>query len=280
MNSLKTVFFLGLLTGLFLFIGNLAGGKSGMFIALIIAGIMNFISYWFSDKIVLKMYGARELDEASAPEIHRIVERLSQKAGIKKPKLYILDSDSPNAFATGRNPEHSAIALSKGIIELMNLDELEGVIGHEMTHIINRDTLISTIAATIAGAIMYLAYMMRWFAFLGGGDDDEGGGLLGVLLISILAPFAAMLIQMAISRSREYKADSGSAELTKKPDALASALEKLTVYTRKVPMKNVSANTSHMFIVNPLSAKGLMNLFSTHPPVEERIKRLREYKFR
>ena len=279
MNSLKTVFFLGLLTGLFLFIGNLAGGQSGMLIALIIAGIMNFISYWFSDKIVLKMYRARELDETEARDIHQIVERLSQRAGIKKPRLYVIDSDSPNAFATGRNYEHSAIALSRGIIELMNLDELEGVIGHEMTHIINRDTLISTISATIAGAIMYLAYMMRWVAILGGSDDDEGGGLLGALLVSILAPFAAMLIQMAISRSREYKADSGSAELTKKPEALASALEKLTVYTRKIPMKNANANTSHLFIVNPLTAKGIMNLFSTHPPVEERIKRLREYKF-
>jgi heat shock protein HtpX len=274
MNNIKTVILLGALTGLFLLVGGVAGGQSGMLIALVLAGIMNIAAYWFSDKIVLRTYGAQPLSEAQAPEIYQMVEELSQRAGIPRPAIYILNEESPNAFATGRDPQHSAIALSTGIIKLMTPDQLKGVIGHELSHIRHRDTLIQTAAATIAGAIMFLAYQMRWFAFLGGGDDDENGGVLGLLLMAILAPLAAMLIQMAISRSREYRADQGSAQLTRNPEGLASGLEKLGVYSRRIPMK-ATQQTAHLFIVSPLSGKGLMNLFSTHPPLQDRIARLR-----
>ena len=275
MNNLKTVILLGAMTGIFLFVGGMAGGESGMLIAFIFAAVMNVGAYWFSDKIVLKVYKAVELQEADFPDIYRTVRRLTEKANIPMPKIYFLNQDSPNAFATGRNPENSAIALSKGIIELMSREELEGVIAHELTHIINRDTLISTVAATISGAIMFLAYQMRWFAILGGGrDDDDNGGVLGLLLMAVLAPLAATIIQMAISRSREFKADSGAANLTRNPNGLASGLQKLGHYSKRIPMK-ATKQTAHMFIVNPFSGKGLLKLFSTHPPIEERVERLR-----
>lgn len=275
MNNLKTVILLGALTGLFLFIGGVVGGESGMIIALAFAGVINISAYWFSDKIVLRTYGAQPMSESQAPDIHRMVEELCREAGIPKPKVYVINEESPNAFATGRNPQHGAIALSTGIIKLMGHEELKGVIAHELSHIRHRDTLIQTTAATIAGAIMFLAYQMRWFAFLGGGsDDDDGGGILGLLVMAILAPIAALLIQMAISRSREYKADLGAAQLSHNPEGLASSLEKLGYYSRRIPMK-ATQQTAHLFIVSPLSGKGLGSLFSTHPPLEERVNRLR-----
>lgn len=273
MNNIKTVILLGALTGLFLFIGGYVGGQSGMIVALIFAGVMNIAAYWFSDKIVLRTYGAQPISESQEPGIHRTVEALAQRAGIPKPKIYIIQDDSPNAFATGRDPQHGAIALSTGIMKLMGRDELEGVIAHELSHIKHRDTLIQTVAATISGAIMFLAFQMRWFAFFGGGDDDEGGGVLGLLVMAILAPIAATLIQMAISRSREYKADAGAAEMTHNPRGLASALEKLGHYTRRIPMRATN-QTAHLFIVSPLSGRSLTRLFSTHPPLEERVERL------
>lgn len=274
MNNIKTVILLGALTGLFLFIGGMVGGQSGMLIALIFAGILNIAAYWFSDRIVLRTYGAQPLSEAEAPEIHRMVEELSHNAGIPRPKVYALNEESPNAFATGRDPQHGAIALSAGIIKLMNRDELKGVIAHELSHIRHRDTLIQAVAATIAGAIMFLAYQMRWLAFFTGGDDDDEGGILGLLLMAILAPIAAFLIQMAISRSREYKADQGAAEISHNPYGLASALEKLGHYTKRIPMK-ATQQTAHLFIVSPLSGRGFASIFSTHPPLEERVARLR-----
>jgi len=276
MNNFKTVILLGAMTGLFLFVGGAAGGESGMLIALVFAAIMNVGAYWFSDKIVLRAYRAEELSERDFPHIHRMVQQLTAKAEIPMPKLYVLNQDSPNAFATGRNPEHSAVALSRGIIKLMSDREIEGVIAHELTHIINRDTLISTAAATISGAIMFLAYQMRWFAIFGGGsDDDDNGGILGLLLMAILAPLAATVIQMAISRSREFKADSGAAHLTRNPEGLASGLRKLGQYSKQIPMR-ATKQTAHMFIVNPFAGKALLKLFSTHPPIEERVERLRE----
>jgi len=275
MNNTKTVLLLGALTGLFLVIGGYAGGRSGMLIAFIFAAVMNVGAYWFSDKMVLRAYRAKELSETDAPKIHSAVSRMSEKAGIPKPKLYYIDQESPNAFATGRNPEHAAIVVSRGIMKLMDNRELEGVLGHELTHIIHRDTLISTVAATISGAIMFLAYQMRWFAFFGGSDDDDNGGALGLIVMAILAPLAATIIQMAISRAREYKADSGGAYLSENPDGLASGLKKLGEFSKRIPMK-ATKQTAHMFIVNPFSGKSLFKLFSTHPPIEERINRLRE----
>lgn len=278
MNNLKTVFLLGAMTGLFLFIGGMVGGQGGMMVALIFAGILNIAAYWFSDKIVLRAYKAVELKPDDAPEVHLMVEELCQNAGIPKPRIYIIEHDSPNAFATGRNPDNSAIALSRGLVNLMNAEELKGVIGHELAHILNRDTLIQAVSATIAGAIMFLAYQMRWFAFLGGSDDDEDGGILGLLAMTILAPIAASLIQLAISRGREYKADRSSAELTHHPEGLASSLEKLGIYSKKIPLP-ASRQTAHLFIVSPLTGKNFLTLFSTHPPLESRIERLRAMRF-
>jgi len=275
MSKLKTVTLLGALTGIFLFIGGMAGGQQGMLIALVLAGLMNFISYWFSDKIVLKAYRASELTERDSPRIHAMVRELCQQAQVPMPAIYVFEQDSPNAFATGRNPGKAVIALSRGITQLMNETELKGVIGHELTHIIHRDTLLQTVAATLAGAIMFLAYQARWFGvFAGGRDNDDRGGFLGLLAMAILAPLAASLIQTAISRTREYKADEGAARLTGDPEGLASALEKLSAYSRRLPLR-ATRQTAHLFIVSPLSGKSLLALFSTHPPIEERVARLR-----
>ncbi|KAA0257688.1 zinc metalloprotease HtpX [Deferribacter autotrophicus] len=278
LNTLKTAFLLGLLTLLFIFIGGLLGGRTGMMIAFIFALGMNFISYWFSDKIVLAMYRAKEVSEAEAPMLYSIVRRLTQKAGMPMPKIYIIDTPTPNAFATGRNPSHAAVAVTTGILHLLNEDELEGVLGHELAHIYGRDILISTIAASVAGAVMMLADWARW-AFIFGGfrsDDDENpGGAIGALIAMLIAPIAAILIQMAISRSREYLADERGAKLSGKPLALASALEKIAYGVQAAPM-NANPATAHMFIMNPLRGRDILSLFSTHPPIEERIKRLRK----
>ncbi|MGO9175747.1 MAG: zinc metalloprotease HtpX [Desulfobaccales bacterium] len=274
-NRVKTVLLLTGLTVFLIFMGKFLGGRQGMYLAFILALGMNFFSYWFSDKIVLRMYRAQEVSPEEAPQIHQMVEELAHEAGIPKPRVYIIPDESPNAFATGRNPQHAAVAATQGIIRLLTPVELKGVLGHELGHVLNRDILISTIAATLAGAIMILASMARWGAILGmGRDDEEGGGILGVLVMSIIAPIAAMLIQMAISRSREYLADETGARLTHNPESLARALEKLSLGTQRIPM-DASPATAHMFIVNPLTGRSLMNLFSTHPPIEERVERLR-----
>jgi heat shock protein HtpX len=278
-NWFKTTLLMAAMTALIVFIGNLLGGQNGMILAFMIAIGMNFFSYWFSDKIVLRMYKAKEVSPSENPELHQIVAELAQRGNLPMPRIYIIPEDSPNAFATGRNPEHAVVAVTEGLLKLMNRDELQGVLAHELSHVKNRDILIGSIAATMAGAIMILASMARWSAFLGGGssNDNEGGGrglgAVGLIAMSILAPLAAMLIQMAISRSREYQADASGAGLAGHPNGLANALKKLGAYTKKLPM-NASPQTAHMFIVNPLSGRSMMNLFSTHPPLEERIERL------
>jgi heat shock protein HtpX len=275
-NRIKTVLLLAGLTAFLIFMGRILGGRSGMYVAFILALAMNFFSYWFSDKIVLKMYGAQETTPADAPQLHQIVEELAHEAGIPKPRVYIIPDDSPNAFATGRNPEHAAVAATEGILRLLTPTELKGVLAHEIGHVRNRDILISTIAATMAGAIMILADMARFGAIFGGSRDDNegGGGIIGILVMSIIAPIAAMLIQMAVSRSREYLADETGAHLAHNPESLARALEKLSMGVQRAPM-DASPATAHMFIVNPLTGSSLMNLFSTHPPIEERVARLR-----
>ena len=275
-NRIKTVLLLAGMTVFLIVIGKLLGGRTGMYLAFILALGMNFFSYWFSDKIVLKMYGAQEVSPADAPQLHQIVDELAREAGIPKPKVYIIPDESPNAFATGRNPEHAAVAATEGIMRLLTPMELKGVLAHEIGHVQNRDILISTIAATMAGAIMILADMARFGAMFGMGsrDNEEGPGIIGVLVMSIIAPIAAMLIQMAISRSREYLADETGAHLAHNPESLARALEKLSMGVQQAPM-NASPSTAHMFIVNPLTGSSLMNLFSTHPPIEERVARLR-----
>jgi heat shock protein HtpX len=272
MNNLKTMFLLVTLTVMLVFAGGAFGGKQGMTIALIFALGMNFFAYWYSDKIVLKMYGAKEVTEAEAPELYSIVKWLTKKAGMPMPKLYIIEADQPNAFATGRNPEHAAVAVTTGIMHILSPEELAGVIGHELAHIKHRDILISTIAATIAGAISYLAQMAQW-ALIFGRHDDEDENPIAALVMMIVAPIAALIVQMAISRSREYQADMGGARLSGNPRYLASALRKLHSASRQIPMK-ANAATSHMFIVNPLTGDRLLKLFSTHPPIEERIYRL------
>lgn len=271
MNGMKTAVLMMLLTLLLVWGGAAIGGQSGMTMALMMAGVMNFVSYFFSDKIVLAMYRAREVNEAEAPVLYRIVRRLSQKSGIPMPKVYIIPDESPNAFATGRNPKHAAVAATEGIMRLLSEEELAGVMAHELAHVINRDILIGTVAATIAGAISYLGHMA--FFFGGRHNDDEGGSPFGGLLMMIVAPIAAMLIQMAISRSREYAADEGGARLLGNPMPLAGALRKLEKGVLQIPMDATPA-TAHMMIVSPFSGGGLVKLFSTHPPMEERIARL------
>jgi heat shock protein HtpX len=283
-NTLKTAILLGLLTGIFLVFGKLLGGNAGMVVALFMAAIMNFASWFFSDKIVLSMYGVRLLEPSEAPELHAMVQKLAVKAGIPKPRVGIAPMDVPNAFATGRNPEHGVVVVTPKIVELLDRDELEGVLAHEISHIKNRDTLIQAVAATIAGAITMLANMAQWFLIFGGSrNDEEGGGwaeMIGLLLMVIVAPIAAAIIQMAISRAREYKADETGGIISGKPEALASALKKLDDYAKRIPpelvKREVNPATSHLFIVNPLKGDFLAELFSTHPPTEKRIQRLLE----
>jgi len=276
MNTTKTVVLMTALTVLLVFVGGAFGGRQGMIIAFIFAGAMNMFSYWFSDKLVLRMYNAQEATEADAPKLWAVTHDLALKMNMPMPKVYVIPSDSPNAFATGRNPNHAAVAATEGILRLLTREELEGVMAHELGHVRNRDILIGTIAATIAGAISMLANMAQWAMIFGGGRRDEregGGGLLGSLLMIILAPIAALLIQMAVSRSREYQADASGAKICGNPIWLANALRKLQVGTQRVPL-DASPATAHMFIVNPLRGGGLQGLFSTHPPLEDRIARL------
>ena len=281
MNTAKTIFLMAALTLMLIFIGGLIGGKSGMTMALVMAFGMNFITYWFSDKIVLRMYGARKVTETDAPELHAMVRRLAQKANLPMPKVYIVDQDQPNAFATGRNPEHGAIAVTTGIMRILSREELEGVLAHELAHIKHRDILVGTVAATIAGAISYLAQMAQWAMIFGGrsSDEERGSNPIAALVMMIVGPIAAMMVQMAISRSREYGADAGGAEISGNPLHLAGALRKLQMASQRIPM-DANPATSHMFIVNPLSGGGLLKLFSTHPPMEERIARLEALKSR
>ncbi|HEX3178115.1 MAG TPA: zinc metalloprotease HtpX [Methylomirabilota bacterium] len=275
-NVLKTGLLLAVLTAMLVLAGGAIGGQRGMLVAFFVALAMNFFSYWFSDRIVLAMYGARPVDEAQAPQLYAMVRRLAQRAGIPVPKIYVIATDTPNAFATGRNPQHAAVAVTEGIMRILDDEELEGVLAHELSHVTNRDILISTIAATLAGAITYLAHMAQWAAIFGGRsqDDDEGANPLVMMVFAILAPIAAMLVQLAVSRAREFQADASGARLAGRPWPLAKALEKLEVASHMQPMAANPA-TAHLFIVNPLSGQSLMRLFSTHPSTEERIARLR-----
>ncbi len=274
----KTTILLGALTGLLMVIGGLVGGRHGVQIALIFAVAMNFFSYWFSDKMVLAAYHAQPIDAASAPEVFAIVQELALQAHIPMPRLYMIDSDTPNAFATGRNPNHAAVAVTRGIMRICSRDELKGVLAHELSHVINRDILTSSIAATLAGAVMMLGTFARWgaiFGGFGGRDEDERGGMIGLLAAAILAPIGASLIQLAISRTREYQADASGAKLSHHPLYLANALRKLESANERMPL-DAGPATAHLFIVNPLSGEGMMRLFSTHPPIEERIRRLEQ----
>jgi heat shock protein HtpX len=272
MNGIRTTLLLASLTGLMLLIGGALGGRGGMMIALLFSLVMNMGTYWYSDKIVLKMYHAKEVTPAESPELYGIVRGLVDRAKMPMPKVYIVDIPMPNAFATGRNPSHAAVAVTTGIMRILDKDELEGVVAHELSHVKNRDTLISSVAATIAGVVTFLASMAQW-SLIFGGNDDDGGNIVGILAMAILAPIAAMIIQMAISRSREFGADAGGAELSGHPMALARALSKLEMASGRAPA-DVNPSTAHMFIVNPLKGKKLASLFSTHPSTEERIARL------
>lgn len=278
MNMFKTVFLMTLIMMLFLLVGYLLGGKTGMTIALIFSVVMNFGSYWFSDKIVLSMYKAQQVTRENAPKFYNLVEELSQKASLPMPKIYIINDQTPNAFATGRNPQNAAVAATTGILQGLNNEELGGVIAHELSHIKHRDILTGTIAATLVGTITYIAQMAGWAAIFSGGrsDDEDRGGGFGSLVLMILAPIAATLIQLAISRNREFAADKGASDLTGNPLSLASALLKISHLNELKPVNHVSPSTAHMFIVNPLRGGGIAKLFSTHPPVEERIERLQE----
>jgi len=278
MNRFKTTLLLTSLTLLMVAMGSAIGGRGGMYLAFVMALGMNVFSYWFSDKIVLRMYGAQEIGEQDHPAFYGMIRRLAIQAQLPMPKVYIIPSESPNAFATGRNPEHAAVAATEGILRILTPEELEGVMAHELGHVMNRDILISTIAATIAGAISMLGNMLQWAAIFGNrsSDDEEGGGLLGGLAMAIVAPIAAMLIQLAVSRSREYLADETGARICGRPLALANALRKLHSASQMLPMQEARPATAHLFIVNPLTAGGLMQLFSTHPPMEERIARLEQ----
>ncbi|OPY83003.1 MAG: hypothetical protein A4E70_00473 [Syntrophus sp. PtaU1.Bin005] len=267
MNTLKVILLLASLSGLLMLAGYFVARGTGVVIALVLSALMNFGSYWYSDSIVLRMYSAREVPRAEAPALHNSVEALAAKAGLPKPRIYVVSNDVPNAFATGRNEDHAAVAVTSGIQKILDRDELEGVLAHELSHIKHKDILISTMAATVASAVVLLS---RWAVFFG---NDEGGGMIPAIAMAVIAPVAATVIQMAISRSREYDADAGSARITGKPEALASALRKLSEASRANPM-NVNPSTAHMFIVNPLSGDFLRTLFSTHPPIEKRIERL------
>ena len=272
MNGIRTTLLLASLTGLMLLIGGALGGRGGMAIALLLSLVMNMGTYWYSDKIVLKMYKAKEVTPTEAPELYGIVRGLVDRANMPMPKVYIIDTPMPNAFAPGRNPSHAAVAATTGIMRSLDRNELEAVMAHELSHVRNRDTLISSVAATIAGVITFVANMAQW-SLIFGGNDDDGGNIVGVIAMAILAPIAAMVIQMAISRSREFGADAGGAELSGRPMALASALSKLEGAAGRV-QADVNPSTAHMFIVNPLKGKKLASLFSTHPSTQERIARL------
>lgn len=286
MKTVRTFLLMLTLTLLFILIGELIGGRGGMIFALVLAGLMNFFAYWFSDKIVLMMYHARPISESDAPEIYRMVRNLTTVSHLPMPKLYIIPMDMPNAFATGRNPNHAAVALTEGIIRLLNRNELEGVIAHELSHVKNRDTLIAVMAATIAGAIFMIARMAQFAAMFGGGmggrdERNRSGGIgaLALLVVAIIAPIAALMIQMAISRTREYQADESASMMTRNPLALASALRRLQQGVERFPTE-VNPTTSHLFIVNPLRGESLLTLFSTHPPISKRIKKLEEMAYR
>lgn len=282
MNTLKSLILLVVLSAILMWIGGALGGKQGLIIAFGFAMVMNFASYWWSDKIVLSLYGAREVSQEDAPELYGIIQELSSRAGLPMPRVYITPQEQPNAFATGRNPEHAAVAVTQGILRLLSRDELRGVLAHELAHVKHRDILISSIAATIATAITYLAYMAQFAAIFGGGggnDRDRGGNPLGLLVMAIVAPLAATIIRLAISRTREYAADEGGAEISGNPISLANALRKLGAASDRIPLQvseQVADSTSHMLIASPLSGGGLSSLFSTHPPMEERIRRLEE----
>jgi heat shock protein HtpX len=276
-NVFKTGLLLAVLTAMLVLLGGALGGRQGMVIAFVLALAMNFASYWWSDKIVLAMYRAQPITEAQAPGLYGMVRRLATRAGVPMPRVYLIPTDQPNAFATGRNPEHAVVAVTEGIMRILDDDELEGVLAHELAHVTNRDILISTIAATLAGAITYLAHMAQWAAIFGGGrhDDDDAPSPVVMILMAVVAPIAAMLVQLAVSRSREFQADATGARLAGRTWGLSKALEKLEIAKEAAPM-NANPATAHLFIVNPLSGQALMNLFSTHPPLEERIARLRK----
>jgi heat shock protein HtpX len=277
-NVFKTALLLAVLTVMLVLLGGALGGRQGMLVALILAVAMNFASYWWCDKIVLAMYRAQPITEAEAPRLYNMVRRLASKAGVPMPRVYLIPTEQPNAFATGRNPEHAVVAVTEGILRILDDEELEGVLAHELAHVTNRDILISTIAATLAGAITYLAHMAQWAAFFGGGrhDDDDGPSPIAMMLMAIVAPLAAMLVQLAVSRSREFQADATGARLAGRTWGLSKALEKLEMAKHVVPM-DANPATAHMFIVNPLTGENKMDsLFSTHPNVENRIRRLRE----
>lgn len=273
-NALKTALLLGLLTGLLLAIGDALGGRQGLILALGIAGLMNFVGYFFSDKIALAMHHAQPVDEREAPELYAVVAELAQRGGIPMPRLYVIPELQPNAFATGRSPKHAAVAVTEGLLRTMNRAELSGVLAHELAHVKNRDILTASVAATLAGAITVLARMVGYALMFGGRDREDNGGAFGGIFLLIVAPIAALLIQLAISRSREYAADEKAARLTGNPLGLASALRKLSALTERVPMETAQPATASLMIANPLSGGGLMRLFSTHPPIEERIARL------
>jgi heat shock protein HtpX len=280
-NVFKTALLLAALTVMLVVVGGAIGGEQGMLVAFVLALVMNVASYWFSDRIVLAMYRALRVEESEAPALHAMVRRLATGAGVPMPRLYVIPTDTPNAFATGRNPRNAVVAVTEGIVRLLDHEELEGVLAHELAHVVNRDVLISTIAATLAGAITYLAHMGQWAAMFGRHHDDDGHAAspFVAIILAIVAPIAAMLVQMAVSRAREFQADASGARLAGKPEALASALSKLEAGARVLPM-DANPATAHLFIVNPLTGQSLARLFSTHPPLEERIARLRAMRVR
>jgi heat shock protein HtpX len=276
MNAMKTAFLLGLLSALIVGIGSLVAGSRGMIVALAIAAAMNFFSYWFSDRMVLAWHRAQPVSREQAPQLYEILERLTARAGMPMPRVYVLPEDAPNAFATGRDPQHAAVAVTHGIVRLLNAEEMEGVLAHELSHVKNRDILIGSIAATLAATVMVIAHMARFAAIFGGGQRDDRGGSNPIALLAtiILAPIAATLVQLAVSRSREFQADASGAEMTHNPYGLANALQKLEDASRRIPMQTAGPASSHLFIVKPFTGEAFTRLFSTHPPIRERIRRL------